>query len=197
MTIAVEQPRPPRRKLWTTDEYNQLVAKGAFQGQRLYLFRGELIEMSPQYHPHAFAVTELDDALRLVFGIRQGFKVRIQLPFEVSDDSEPEPDAVVCTEAQHLRIPHPNQAILVVEVADSSLALDREKAIEYAAAGVPEYWIVDVNRRCVEVYRNPAPDAANQGALRYPPPAIVGADGAIELIAKPGVPIPVAQFFHD
>ena len=197
MTIAVEQPRPPRRKLWTTDEYNQLVAKGVFQGQRLYLFRGELIEMSPQYHPHAFAVTELTDALQIAFGIRQGFKVRIQLPFEVSGDSEPEPDALVCTDAQHLRIPHPNQAVLVVEVADSSLALDREKAIEYAVARVPEYWIVDVNRRCVEIYRNPAPDAATQGALRYPPPTIVGADGAIELLAKPGVPIPVAQFFHD
>jgi Uma2 family endonuclease len=197
MTIAVEQPRPPRRKLWTTDEYNQLVEKGVFQGQRLYLFRGELIEMSPQYHPHAFAVTELDDALRLVFGIRQGFKVRIRLPFEASDDSEPEPDALVCTEAQHLRRPHPNEAILVVEVADSSLALDREKAIEYAVARVPEYWIVDVNQRRVEVYRNPAPDPANQGSLRYPPPTIVGADGAIELLAKPGVPIPVAQFFHD
>jgi Uma2 family endonuclease len=197
MTIAVEQPRPPRRKLWTTAEYNQLVAKGVFQGQRLYLFRGELIEMSPQYHRHAFAVTELDDALRLAFGIRQGFKVRIQLPFEVSEDSEPEPDALVCTEPQHLRIPHPNQAILVVEVADSSLALDREKAIEYAAARVPEYWIVDVNQRHVEVYRNPAPDAANQGAFRYPRPTIVGAEGAIELLAKPGVPIPVSQFFHD
>ena len=59
MTIAVEQPRSPRRKLWTTQEYNQLVEKGVFQGQRLYLFRGELIEKPPQYHPHAFAVTGL------------------------------------------------------------------------------------------------------------------------------------------
>src|SRR5690349_5783719 len=160
MTIAVRQPRPieqpppPHVKYWTKSEYNAMVERGAFQGQRFYLFRGELIEMSPQYHPHAFAITELDDALRIVFGVRKGFKQRIQLPFDTPGDSMPEPDALVCTEAQNLRVPHPNEALLVVEVADSSLSKDREKALEYAAAKVPEYWIIDVNNRRVEVYRD-------------------------------------------
>jgi Uma2 family endonuclease len=196
MTIAIDQPPPPRVKRWTKQEYNDLVAMGGLRGQRVYLFRGELIEMSPQYHPHAYAVGELDDELHLVFGIRKGFKVRMQLPFEVPGESMPEPDGLVCTEAQNRRFPHPNEAALVVEVADSSLALDRDKALDYAAARVPEYWIIDVNRRQVEVYRNPSPDPTTLLGFRYGPPTIIDANGKLEPLAKPGAQIAVAQFFH-
>src|SRR5687767_1232580 len=116
MTLAVEQPRPPRPKRWTKEEYIELVKLGAFQGQHVYLFRGELIEMSPQYRPHAYAITELTEILHLVFGIRQGFKVRIQLPFDAPGDTMPEPDGLVCTDEQAAGDPHPNQAVLIIEV---------------------------------------------------------------------------------
>jgi Uma2 family endonuclease len=195
MTLAVDQPRPPRVKRWTKQEYNELVKRGMFEGLRVYLYRGELIEMSPQYRPHAFAITELTEALSVVFGLRQGYKLRIQLPFDVPGDSMPEPNALVCTEAQNQRVPHPNAAVLVVEVADSSLAADRQKAFEYAAAQVPEYWIVDVAQRRVEVYRNPVADAATPRVFRYPAPTIVEAGGTIEPLAKLGVAISVSQFF--
>jgi Uma2 family endonuclease len=195
MTLAEQQPPPPRVKRWTKREYNDLVAKGAFSGQHIYLFRGELIEMSPQYRPHAFAVTALNEVLHLAFGIRQGFKLRPQLPFEVPGDSMPEPDLLVCTDAQHLRVPHPDQAVLVIEVADSSLRDDHEKALEYAGAQVPEYWIVDVNRRQVELYRHPAPDATARHGFRYPPPQIIAATESIELLSKPGAAIAVAELF--
>jgi Uma2 family endonuclease len=197
MGVTDLQPPPPRVKRWTKREYNDLVERGAFQGQRVYLFRGELIETSPQYHPHAFAVTELTDVLHLAFGIRQGFKVRIQLLFDTPGPSMPEPDGLVCTEAQGLRVPHPCEAVLVVEVADSSLAIDREKALDYAAARVPEYWIIDVNNRCVEVYRNSVADPTAPQGFRYPPPTVVAKGGVNELLAKPGSTIPVDQFFHD
>ena len=197
MTLAVEQPRPPRPKRWTKEEYLELIRLGAFQGQHVYLFRGELIEMSPQYHPHAYAITELDDLLHLVFGIRQGYKVRIQLPFDVPGETMPEPDALVCTEQQARHFPHPNAAVLVIEVADSSLVLDREKAMEYAAAQVPEYWIVDVKQRRVEVYRQPTADPTAPLGFRYAQPFVVEASGKIESLAKPGAAIEVAQLFHD
>jgi Uma2 family endonuclease len=189
------EPGAPRVKYWTKAEYLKLIDH--FHGQRVYLFRGELIEMSPQYHPHTFAVTELDDELRLVFGTRQGFKVRIQMPFDTLGDSMPEPDVVLCTEAQHLREPHPSEALLIVEVADSSLALDRKKALEYAAAKVPEYWIVDVQNRRVEVYRNPVPDPTTPLGFRYLPPSIVEAGGTIEPLAKPGAAVVVASLFRS
>jgi Uma2 family endonuclease len=196
MTLAIDQPPPPRPKHWTKREYSELVEMGGLRGQRVYLFRGQLIERSAQYHAHAIAIAELTDALHLVFGIRQGYKVRIQLPFDVPGESMPEPDGLVCTEAQNLRHPHPNEAVLVVEVADSSLALDREKALEHAAARVPEYWIIDVNRRCVEVYRDPTPDPTALHGLRYKAPMVVDIAGSIGPLAKPRAKVPVAQFFH-
>lgn len=192
---VLQQPPPPRLKRWTKREYNDLVARGVFSGQRIYLFRGELIEMSPQHQAHAHAVTELNEALHLAFGIGSGFKVRPQLPFEVPGDSMPEPDLLVCTDAQHRRSPHPNEALLVVEVADSSLREDREKALEYAAAQVPEYWIVNVIRRQVEVYPLPVPDPTAPAGFRYPPPRIVEAHESIEPVSKPGASIAVAQLF--
>jgi Uma2 family endonuclease len=196
MTIAIDQPPPPRVKRWTKREYNEMVARGAFEGQRLYLFRGELIEMSPQYRPHAFAITELTEILLLIFGIRKGFKVRIQLPFETPGESMPEPDALVCTDAQFQYHPHPKEALLVIEVADSSLALDREKAFDYAAARVPEYWIVDVNNRRIEVYRNPVADPKAPFGFRYPPPTFVDVTGSVEPLAKPGSAYRIAQIFQ-
>jgi Uma2 family endonuclease len=195
MTIAVDQPPPPHVKRWTKREYNELVERGAFKGQRLYLFRGELIEMSPQYHPHAFAVTRLNKALFLAFGVDGGYEIRIQLPFETPGESMPEPDALVCTVEQNLRRPHPNQAVLAIEVADSSLATDREKALDYAAAQIPEYWIVDVNRRVVEVYRNPVADPTAILGFRYGQPTVYGSDASMEPLAKPDVKIQIAQLF--
>jgi Uma2 family endonuclease len=194
MTLVIDQPPPPRVKKWTKSEYMELTEH--FHGQHVYLFRGELIEMSPQYHPHTFAVTELDDELRLIFGVRKGYKIRVQMPFDVAGESMPEPDLLVCTEAQNRRLPHPNEALLVVEVADSSLAIDRMKALEYAAAQVQEYWIVDVKGRRVEVYRHPVPDPTTPLGFRYPPPTIVEATGTVEPLAKLGATIALANLFH-
>ena len=197
MTLAIdEQPRVHRAKRWTKKEYNELVGMGAFRGQRVYLFRGEIIEMSPQLKPHAYAVMQLSHALFRVFGTDAGYFIRIQLPFNAPGETIPEPDALVCTQEEGNADPHPREALLVIEVADSSLFADRDKALEYAAAQVPEYLIIDTNLRRVEVYRKPVPDPTTPLRFRYPPPIIIEANGTLELLAKPGSSIPVAQFFQ-
>jgi Uma2 family endonuclease len=138
---------------------------------RLYLFRGELIETASMKNPHAMSITK---ATKIFFGIFDPgkFDIRVQMPFDVPGNSMPEPDLLVCTIADGQRMPHPARAELVIEVAESSIDHDRDKALEYAAAGVIEYWIIDLNDRCIEVYRNPVSDRTATLGFRYPPPTI-------------------------
>jgi len=122
---------------------------------RVELIDGEILTMAPQKSPHATAVRLAEEALRAAFG--QGFEVRPQLPLALTEASEPEPDlAVVAGAPRDYRDAHPSTALLVVEVAESSLPFDRSvKRALYARAGIREYWIVDLAERALEVYRTP------------------------------------------
>ena len=91
--------------------------------------------------------------------------MRPQLPFAASDWSEPELDLAVVRH-DPLRREHPQQVLLLIEVAESSLREDRllERDI-YAEAGVPEYWVIDVNQTVIEVYTQPGPGGYGQVAV--------------------------------
>lgn len=146
----------PRPRLWTREEYYKMAEAGVFRpGERVELIGGRIVAMSPQNSPHATAVVLAEDALRDLFG--SGFVVRGQLPLDLSPSSQPEPDiAVVRGSVRDYASAHPTTAVLVVEIAESTLAFDRsEKASLYASAGIPEYWIVNLLDRCLEVYRDP------------------------------------------
>ncbi len=136
-----------------------MVEVGAFRPDaRLELIEGEIIEMSPQGSRHATTVQFVAAALREVFG--DGFDVRVQLPISLGAASVPEPDVYVAEGSAHDYLDaHPTEAVLLVEVSDATLALDRTvKLAVYAAAGVPEYWIANLPDACLEVYRDPAGD---------------------------------------
>ena len=149
---------PVSTKRWTRLEYERLVELGAFQpGERLELVGGDLLVREPQHGPHATAVGLVEDALRAAFDA--GWVVRVQMPVALDDESEPEPDvAVVLGNRRDYSRGHPNRPALLIEVAESSLAFDREhKGSLYARARVPDYWIVNLVDRVLEVYREPAP----------------------------------------
>jgi Uma2 family endonuclease len=129
-----------------------MVELGLFNNERVELIGGVLVKMSPQYAPHASTVQKLTELL--VTHVRGRFTVRIQSPLALSDDSEPEPDVAVVSRGQY-EVEHPTGAVLVIEVSDSSLKTDRTKAAVYAAAGIGEYWIVNLGARAVEVYTVP------------------------------------------
>jgi Uma2 family endonuclease len=140
----------------TREEYEQLIEQGFFQpGERLELVDGILYEMTPQSSLHAAGVRGSQEALRAIFS--EGYDIRSQLPLALGFDSEPEPDvAVVLGSWRDYSHSHPTSAILIVEVADSSLLQDRKrKASLYARAEIPEYWLMNLVRRCLEVYREP------------------------------------------
>lgn len=140
-------------RLLSRREYDRLVDLGWFVDEPIELLCGVLVTMSPQGRPHASAVSFFNEQLVLQLGGRH--EVRPQLPFAADDWSEPEPDLAVVRKEPSLR-DHPSEALLVVEIADSSLPLDRGlKRTIYAEVGIPEYWIVDVNGRTVEVHTQP------------------------------------------
>jgi Uma2 family endonuclease len=140
---------------WTREEYERLVAEGFFQAEeRLELVDGLIFEMSPQSVPHAVGVRLARRALERIFS--EGFDVLVQMPLALNDDSEPEPDLAVVrgTDPRENLVSHPTTAVLVIEVADSSLRRDRDKAALYGRAGIPDYWIVNLKDRCLEVLRD-------------------------------------------
>lgn len=137
MSAVLNSPLQPHR--FTREEYDRMVAAGVFAPDaRLELLEGEIINMPPQKSRHATAVRLIEDALRAAF--LAGFDVRTRLPLSLGDYSEPEPDvAVVKGSPRDSRDAHPSSALLVVEIAETSLDYDRRRKLPvYVRAGIPE-----------------------------------------------------------
>jgi Uma2 family endonuclease len=152
----------------TRAEYDRLIRLGSLdEDAPIELLGGEMVVKEPQAGPHATAVHLVQQALERAFG--PGWLVRSQLPVALDEDSEPEPDAcVVRGGARDYRDEHPTRPVLVVEVADKSLARDRgRKAGLYARAGVADYWIVNLRERALEVYRRPVRSPREPHGWRY------------------------------
>lgn len=159
----------PQRKRWTVTEFHHLRQAGVIRhDERLELIRGEIFNMSPMNACHATGMRKVRLALLRIF--TDGFVVSDQLPLALSEESEPYPDfSVVRGDVDDFAERHPAAAELIVEVSDSTIRFDRtEKAALYAAAGIPEFWIVDLTRRRVEVRRDPivAQDGNSVGEYR-------------------------------
>jgi Uma2 family endonuclease len=134
-------------------EYVALAELGAFENERVELLRGRVVRMAPQGEEHAWVVQTMTNLLVEAFG--RWAAVRPALPLHASEDSMPEPDFALVPKVSAPG-PHPQQALLLIEVSSSSLRLDRKvKAPLYAEGGSPEYWIVDVAAAQLEVFRSP------------------------------------------
>lgn len=160
-------------------EYERLIELGMFTGERIELLDGVLVVREPQGSSHAATTSQIAQVLTAVFG--SAWHARLHSPLALDAESEPEPDIAVVTGAPRDYLgTHPATAALVVEVADSSLGLDRRtKGSLYARAGLLDYWIVNLVEGVVEVYRDPLPmgDAPNGWGYRsvvvHRPPAAV------------------------
>ena len=153
--MATEQQIPLPLHRLDVETYDAIVASGALEGQHVELLDGVLVEVSPQSPEHATLI----ERLMRHFAAAPRWWTRVQSPFEVRPDSEPEPDlAVFAEEPPSDR--HPGAAELVIEVAVTSQLIDRNvKAAKYAHAGVPTYWLVDIPARTVEVRTQPVDSA--------------------------------------
>jgi len=177
---------PTRTRHWTRAEYDRLIDSGFFRpDDPVELLGGEMIVSEPQGSAHHTAVGLVEDALRAVLG--SAWLVRSQGPIVLDDDSEPEPDiAVVAGVRRDYSGEHPAQAVLIVEVAESSLMFDRQyKGGLYARAGLGDYWILNLVDRVLEVYREPVADAGTPFGWRYRSVAIAGPESSVALLAIP------------
>lgn len=144
----------------TVAEYRRMAEAGVLGPEpRVELLEGVLVEKMTKNPPHVIATDLIEDLLHRV--VPAGFHVTMGNPLTIEEsDSEPEPDAMVVRGQIRDYIGRrrtPADAALVIEVADTSYGLDRgQKWLTYAAAGVPVYWIVDLNRNRVEVHTEPA-----------------------------------------
>lgn len=146
-----------RTRWWTRAEYDRAIELGLFrEDEPIELLAGRLVVAEPKHRPHALAVALVAEALRTTFGA--GWTVQVQDPIALDATSEPEPDvAVIRGDPRDYLLDHPSNPVLVIEVADSSLRLDRSlKARIYARGSVSEYWIVNLVDRVIEVYREPS-----------------------------------------
>lgn len=177
----------PTVRRWSLEEYYRMGEMGFFADERVELIDGEIIEMAPQKDVHAMAVSAAYEAF--IRSAPEGVWVRSQLPLHLSETSEPEPDLSIV--AGHRRTyvgkGHPNTALLVIEISESSLAFDRQtKGSLYASAGINDFWIVDLKGRCVEVYRSPVVDASARFGYRYGEKAVFRGEQRIKPLGLSG-----------
>lgn len=188
-TTALPSPRPapavPRPLRWTCAEFHRFGDMGVFEGRRAMLIDGVILEEGPMNPPHAMALGLVDEALRTAFGI--GWWIRGQSPLVLGQDLDPEPDLAVVPGRPRDYADHPNTAVLVIEVADSSFDFDtNEKRLLYARAGIRDYWVVDINGRRLLVYRDPqGGDYASQQTF--------GPADTVSPLAAPGAIVRVAD----
>jgi Uma2 family endonuclease len=181
----------PLPKKWTSDEYYRLGDLGFFDGKRVELIEGEIIEMVPIGSPHATGVALTAELFRETFG--KDYYVRTQSPIDAGDLSQPEPDvAVIAGKIRDYSKAHPQTALLAVEVSDSTLSFDRTvKSRLYARTGIDEYWILDLKGRCLEVYRKRIEDPVL--GFIYSEQIVLTEDQSVAPLANPDWEISVAD----
>ncbi len=143
----------PVRFRW--EQYEKMVESGILDGMRVMFIRGEVVTMAAMNEPHMTGISLTHFELLRIFG--SGFYVRGQMPLR-SGSHDTEPDLAVLVGGPRDYSHVPTSALLVVEVADSSYYYDTGvKAGIYAAAGLADYWVLDVEDRRLLVFRDPAP----------------------------------------
>jgi Uma2 family endonuclease len=160
----------PRRR-FTVDEYYRMAAAGILhEDDRVELIEGEIVEMPPIGISHASSVDRLNQLLaeRVV---RRAI-IRVQSPIHLGERSEPQPDVSLLRPRRDFYAgghPGPADVLLLIEVADTSADYDRQvKAPLYARAGIGEVWLVDLQARTIEVYRNPSPQGYRLVRIVHP-----------------------------
>lgn len=172
---------------WTIDEYHQMIAAGVLDDRRVELLKGEIVEMSPEGEPHAYSSHEAADYLSDLLG--KQVSIRQAKPITLPNHSEPEPDIAIVQRLGREYLehhPYPQNIFWLIEYSNSSLSKDLEtKSRIYAEVGIPEYWVVNLKRMQLIVFRDPQDgDYASKSTLT---------EGTIHPLAFPEVAVAVGS----
>ena len=187
---TVIEPVIMRRRI-TVEEYEVMYEAGVFKpDERLELINGEILKVAPMNAPHISYVIRLSR----IFTERLTKRaiVSTQLPIVINEESEPEPDISILrwrSDDYFSGKPKAQDVYLLIEVASASLLFDRRVKLPlYARVGIPEVWIVNVQARQLEVYRNPKGEAYSESRVLKP-------SDKIALLAFPDVEVRLSEVF--
>jgi len=180
----------------TTERYLKMVEAGVFgRGDHVFLWHGRLVEKMTKGRPHSFAALKLNKLLDRI--IPADWHVELEQPMDLGDDAMPEPDLMVIRgtlDDYRTQIPVPRDIPLIIEVADSSVAVDRGAVLrDYALAQIPVYWLINLLKRRVEVYSRPSGPADRPGYADRAEHE-VGTEVPVVLDGREVGRIPVGQF---
>ena len=170
---------------WTIEEYHRMIEAGLLDNRRVELLRGEIVEMSPEGEAHAYFSSEAEEYLRRLLGDLA--TIRSGKPITLPNDSEPEPDIAIVQRLGREYLshhPYPDNIFWLIEYANSSLDKDlNTKTQIYAEVGIAEYWVANIKKRQLIVFREPQDgDYASKSTLR---------DGTVNPLAFPDITIAV------
>ena len=157
---AVRVQSPPSRFRFTVQQYHRMIESGIlYEDDRIELIEGELTTMTPINPAHAGKTKRLTRILSTLVGDEA--IVSVQDPLVLGDRSEPQPDLMLLrprADFYETANPLPGDVLLLIEVADTSLEYDRGVKIPlYAANGIPEVWLFDLQRKRLEIHLEPGP----------------------------------------
>jgi len=149
------------KRLINVDEYHRMAEVGILtEADKVELIHGQILKKSPVGSKQAAIVDRINKLLNQHF--IDNAIVRIQNPVRINDINEPEPDIAVLKYREDYYIekhPKPQDIFLVIEVSDTTLTYDKEiKLPLYATAGIPEFWLINIEKSEIEVHRSPATD---------------------------------------
>lgn len=175
---------------WSLNDYHQMIESGLLAERSLELINGEIIEMSPEGVSHSFYCRGTAKYLRSILGNRA--EVSEAHPITLPNDSEPEPDIAIVRTPDTLyqtRHPFPEDIFWLIEIANSTLAKDLGvKRDLYAQAGIPEYWVMNLQTSELVVFRDLIDNKYRS--------EICLNDGNISPLAFPDISIDISRLFR-
>ena len=142
---------------WTIDEYHSMIQVGLLDNRQVELLKGEIVEMSPEGEAHAYFSSEAEEYLRKLLGDR--VTIRSGKPITLPNNSEPEPDIAIVQKLGREYLshhPYPENIFWLIEYSSSSLEKDLTvKTKIYAEVGIKEYWVVNLKKKQLIVFREP------------------------------------------